>query len=225
VKIRFAHLSEGRCPSDSPAAALALSLRSFSGPVLRCAFAALIALVTLPAAASAQAAAPAAPTKAATAGTDDHGDYSVAVHLFDRVLNRGVTTTYQPGWDAGASYRVTHLISVVGEIGGDYTTEAGTSFHIYTFSGGARFQSGSRTARFNPFAQILMGTGLDNGSVGQSTPTNHFPVVTPGGGFDVRLAPHFAVRTKLDFPLYATFGDVHKGFRLGIGASIPVGTR
>ena len=179
----------------------------------------------LPAPASAQAAAASPAPKAATAGTDDHGDYAVAVHFFDRIRNRGETTTYQPGWDAGASYRVAHLISVFTEIGGDYTTESGESLYVYTFSGGVRFQSGTRTERFKPFVQILMGTGWDNGSVGQSTPTNHFPVVTPGGGLDIRVARHLAVRTKLDFPLYATFGDVHKGFRLGIGASIPVGTR
>jgi hypothetical protein len=182
----------------------------------------------LPAPASAQAGASAPPAKTATPATpggDDHGDYSVGIHFFDRITNRGETTTYQPGWDAGASYRITHIISVLAEVGGDYTTESGTSFHVYTFSGGARFQSGSRTERFKPFAQILLGTGWDNGSVGQSTSTNHFPVVTPGGGFDFRAAAHLAARLKLDFPLYATFGDVHKGFRLGAGVSVPVGSR
>ena len=32
-------------------------------------------------------------------------------------------------------------------------------------------------------------------------------------------------RVKLDFPLYATFGDVHKGLRLALGLSLPMGTR
>jgi hypothetical protein len=153
-------------------------------------------------------------TPAANAGMDYHGDYVAGINAFDRVLNRGETTTYAPGWFAGASYRIIRVISVVGEIGGDYKKESGTSFHLYTFSGGARFQSGRKAARARPFAQILLGTGLDNGNIGQSTPTNHFPVVTPGGGVDVRLSQHAAARVKLDFPLYATFGDVHKGLRL-----------
>jgi hypothetical protein len=182
--------------------------------LLRCTLVACACALALPAPAAAQA-----------TGGDDHGDYSVGIHLFDRVRNRGVTTTYQPGWDAGASYRITHVISVVGEAGGDYNSDGDTSLHIYTYSGGARFQSGSRSERFKPFAQLLMGAGSDNGSIGQSEVTNHFPVITPGGGVDVRAAEHFAVRVKLDFPLYATFGDVHKGFRLGIGASIPVGRK
>ena len=113
----------------------------------------------------------------------------------------------------------------MGEVSGDYHKDSGTTFHVYTFSGGVRFQSGSKAQRAKPFAQLLMGTGVDNGSIGHSTPTNHFPVVTPGGGVDFGVAKHFAARFKLDFPLYATFGDVHKGTRFSIGASIPVGSR
>ena len=161
----------------------------------------------------------------AQAGGDDHGDYAAGIHLFNRILNRGETTTYQPGFFAGASYRLAHFVSLMGEMAADYDKEAGTTFHVYTFSGGVRFQSGGKAQRAKPFAQLLMGTGVDNGSIGHSTPTNHFPVVTPGGGVDVGLAKHLAARLKLDFPLYATFGDVHKGARLSIGASIPVGTR
>jgi hypothetical protein len=49
--------------------------------------------------------------------------------------------------------------------------------------------------------------------------------VTPGGGVDLALTKHFAGRVKLDFPLYATFGDVHKGIRMSLGISMPVGTK
>jgi len=169
---------------------------------------------------------PSQPSKpAASTGQDYHGDYVFGINAFDRVLNRGETTTYSPGWFAGASYRVTRIISVVGELGGDYTKQSGTSYHLYTFSGGAKFQSGRKDARLRPFAQILLGTGLDNGNIGQSTPTNHFPVVTPGGGTDFGLSKRAAARVKLDFPLYATFGDVHKGLRLAFGLTLPVGTR
>jgi len=184
----------------------------------------LLFITGLSAPALAQTPAP-PPASSSGAGLDYHGDYAAGINAFDRIRNRGETTTYAPGWFAGASYRITRVISVVGEIGADYKKESGTSFHLYTFSGGARFQSGRKAARARPFAQILLGTGLDNGNVGQSTPTNHFPVVTPGGGLDVRLAKHVAARVKLDFPLYATFGDVHKGLRLAIGASVPVGTK
>ena len=193
---------------------------------LTAATALVAALALLPAPAAAQAASSTSPAKAAPApGGDDHGDYVAGVNPFNRILNRGETTTYKPGFFAGASYRLAHVISVMGEATGDFHKDSGTTFHVYTFSGGVRFQSGSKALRASPFAQILMGLGVDNGSLGHSTPTNHFPVVTPGGGVDLRLATHLAARLKLDFPLFATFGDVHKGARLAIGASIPVGSR
>jgi Outer membrane protein beta-barrel domain len=160
---------------------------------------------------------------APAAAQDDHGDYFGGVNAVNRVLNRGESTTYSPGWFAGAAYRVTHAISVTGEVAADYRDENGTRQHITTFSGGVRFQSGARAAKLRPFALILMGTGMDD--LGTDGATNHYPVVTPGGGVDVRLADHVAARVKLDFPLYATFGDVHKGARVAFGLSVPVGTR
>lgn len=170
--------------------------------------------------------APAAAAAAPSAGADYHGDYEVGINLFDRVLNRGVTTTYAPGWYAGASYRIIRVASVVGEIGADYKRSGGTSLYVYTFQGGARFESGSKAARVRPFAQVLFGSGLDNGGgIGNSATRNHFPVLTPGGGIDLRAGTHVAARLKLDFPLYATFGDVHKGLRLSVGVSIPLGTK
>lgn len=169
---------------------------------------------------------PTTTSPAPSAGTDYHGDYEAGVNFFNRILDRGVTTTYAPGWYAGTSYRIIRVASVVAEIGGDYKTRSGASgAYVYTFSGGARFQSGSKSARVRPFAQLLFGTGLDNGGIGSHATRNHYPVLTPGGGADLRIAKHLAARLKLDFPLYATFGDVHKGFRLSIGASIPVGTK
>jgi len=168
----------------------------------------LLTVVVLPAPAAAQ---------------DDHGDYFGGVNAYNRVLNRGESTTFQPGWFAGASYRVTHIVSVTGEVAADYHDDNGTSRHITTFSGGVRFQSGTRAAKVRPFASILMGTGMDN--LGTNGATNHYPVVTPGGGVDFAFAQHFAARVKLDFPLYATFGDVHKGARIAFGLSVPVGTR
>jgi hypothetical protein len=204
---------------------MTVRILTFASSVVRCVPLALI-LAALPAPAAAQAAAgqpSTPPPRPASAGNDDHGDYFGGINVWNRVLNRGVSTTFQPGWFAGASYRITHVISVTGQAAADYHDENGTSQHLTTFSGGVRFQSGAREAKLRPFAQILMGTGMDN--LGTNGETNHYPVVTPGGGIDFAFAQHLAARVKLDFPLYATFGDVHKGARIAFGLSIPVGTR
>jgi hypothetical protein len=138
------------------------------------------------------------------------------------VRNRGVSTTYKRGWHAGASYRIIHVISVLAEASGDYHKLPGYTANIYAFSGGVRFESARKNERVKPFAQILLGTAMDNGT--GTGPKNHYPVVTPGGGIDLALARHLAARLRLDFPLYATFGDAHKGARLAIGVAVPLGS-
>jgi hypothetical protein len=164
---------------------------------------------------------PSANTKPSSSGGDYQGDFDAGVNLVNRVRNRGVNTTYKAGWHAGASYRIIHVLSILAEASGDYKKQSTYTANIYAFSGGVRFESMGKDERVKPFAQLMMGTAMDNGT-GIGT-KNHYPVVTPGGGLDLGLAKHLAARLRLDFPLYATFGDVHKGARLAIGVSIPVG--
>jgi hypothetical protein len=165
---------------------------------------------------------PSTPAKSSSSGGDYQGDINGGVNLVNRVLNRGVSTTYNPGWHAGASYRIIHVLSVVGEASGDYNKESTFTAHIYAFSGGVRFESNSKDERVKPFALLMLGTGLDNGT--GNGDTNHYPVVTPGGGVDLGIGKHVAARLRVDFPLYATFGDVHKGARVAIGIVVPLGS-
>lgn len=166
---------------------------------------------------------PSTTAASSSSGGDYQWDINGGVNLFNRVLNRGETATYKPGWHVGASYQIIHVISVVTEASGDYDKRDTFTANIYSFSGGVKFESGSKGERIKPFAQLLMGTSMDNGD--GTGAKNHYPTVTPGGGVDFRLANHAAARVKLDFPLYATFGDVHKGARLAIGLAVPLGTR
>jgi hypothetical protein len=170
--------------------------------------------------------APAQPSSSAaqstSSGGDYQGDFFGGVSLINRVRNRGESTTYQPGWHAGASYRILHVISLVGEASGDYDKRDGFTAHIYAFSGGVRFQSAAKHERVKPFALLMLGTAMDNGT-GTGT-SNHYAVVTPGGGVDLGVADHLALRLRLDFPLYATFGDVHKGARVSVGIAVPLGS-
>ena len=198
-----------------------MNIRTVAAGTLAVAF-----VVVLSAPASAQTG-PAVPQSSPTAkppasNGDYRGDFDGGVDLFNRVKNRGVTVKYKTGWHAGASYRIIHLVSVVTEIGADYHKLPTYTANLYSFSGGVRFQSTTKGERFKPFAQLLMGTSWDNGTgIGL---TNHYVSVAPGGGVDVLLAPHIAARLRLDFPLYSTFGDAHKGTRLSIGVAVPLGT-
>jgi hypothetical protein len=166
---------------------------------------------------------PPAQAKPSSSGGDYKAEFDAGITLFNHVKNRGVTTKYKTGWHAGASFRLIHVISLIGEASGDYQKLSGYTANILAFSGGVRFESMGKEERVKPFAQLLMGTAMDNAN--RTGPKNHYPVVTPGGGIDFGLAHHVAARLRLDFPLYATFGDVLKGTRLGIGLSFPTGTR
>lgn len=156
------------------------------------------------------------------ASAEPKGEVSFGASLGNWVRNRGVVDRYKSGWNLGAWYRITHLISVIGDLAGDYR-KVGYTAHIYTYAGGARFQRRTNDQRVSPFLQITLGAGQDNGNgTGKS---NHYPVVTPGGGVDASLGHRAAVRLRLDFPLYTTFGDVYKGARVSAGLSFPFGTR
>jgi hypothetical protein len=169
---------------------------------------------------------PSSTAASASSGGDYQGDFFGGVSLINRVRNRGENTTYQPGWQAGASYRIIHVISLVGEASGDYDKRDDYTAHIYAFSGGVRFQSAAKHERVKPFALLMLGTATDNGTgTGTGTGTsNHYAVVTPGGGVDLGVADHLALRLRLDFPLYTTFGDTHKGARVSVGIAVPLGS-
>src|SRR5262245_50508343 len=169
------------------------------------------------------------PAPAAARG-DVYGGFNAVMS----VRNQGTTTTYKGGWHGGASYRITSLISVVGEASGDYrSADAGTA-NIYLYGGGVRFQSGRTASRVRPFAQLLLGGGRDNGNA-DTDKINHYPMLNPGAGVDLGLSPRVAVRVRVDFPLLMTTGHPLSGkgdaghtlkcTRLSIGVSIPYGTR
>jgi hypothetical protein len=194
--------------------------------VAACVWAAAFGLV-LSAPASAQTASTApqssSTAKSSASGDDYKGDVDAGVDVFNHVRDRGVVVNYKTGWHAGVSYRVLHVVSLIAEGSGDYKKQPTYTANIYTFGGGIRFESMKKDGRVKPFAQFLMGASSDNNN--RTGPLNHYLSVTPGGGVDLGVAKHIGVRLKLDFPLYSTFGDAHKGTRLAIGLTLPYGTR
>jgi hypothetical protein len=175
------------------------------------------------------------PAKAAsTAGPPAQGDFDAGYNPITWVRNQGTTTKYEKGWHAGASYRIRQVISVIAEASGDYRSVDGNTANIYTYAGGVRFQSGRRDVKVRPFAQLLFGGGQDNGD-GSTGKTNHYPMLSPGGGVDLAVSQAAAIRLRLDFPLLMTFGDPLTGqvsaghtlkcTRLSVGLSFPFGSR
>lgn len=151
------------------------------------------------------------------------GDIEGGADVGMRVLNRGETTTYKSGWFVGGSMRVNNVVSIIAQITGDYSKQTGYTANRYTFGGGTRFNFMPGQRRVNPFAQIVLAGGQDNGT-GNGI-NNHYPVVDPGGGVDVMISRGLSFRGRVDFPLFATFGDVFKGLRGQVGLSVGFGNK
>lgn len=162
-------------------------------------------------------------TNVQAGGREARADIEVSVNLVNHVTNKGVGNTYTGGFRFNASYRVAHLISVIGDFTADYDKRDTFTANIYTYTGGARFGSGMVEQKFRPFAEVTLGSGQDNGD--GTGKTNRFPVVTPGAGVDMRLTNRVALRTRLDFPLLMRYSDMLIGTRLSVGIALPLGRR
>ena len=159
----------------------------------------------------------------ASAGGTPKADLEVAYDVVNRVTNNGVSNTYPVGFHAGASYRLNTFVNVMAAFSGDYDTRPGFTANLYTYAVGARFQSDHMSRKARPFAQVLLGSGQDNGT--GNGRINHYPVLLPGGGTDLAVSPRLALRLLVDFPILMAYGDSLFGTRFSVGVSCPLGRR
>jgi hypothetical protein len=143
------------------------------------------------------------------------------------------------GGSVSAAVGVNQWLSLVGDFGGYYTGNArnsGDSLSVFPFIFGPRF-SYRRSQRFTPFAQGLFGGGHAGGTLytrtfrqGSAPPSarNAFAMAL-GGGLDVNISRHFAVRAFqadwffTEFPNGVT--NHQHNFRLTAGVVLRFGRR
>jgi opacity protein-like surface antigen len=91
-----------------------------------------------------------------------------------------------------------HWLGLAGDFGGYHKSQAGITFNTYTYLAGPRFSYRS-SSRVTPFAQILFGgaRGSFSGFGGSST-DNGF-AYSAGGGVDLGVTKHIALRPQLDY--------------------------
>jgi peptidoglycan-associated lipoprotein len=103
------------------------------------------------------------------------------------------------GGNAAFAYRLTNPISVVAQLGAVTTNNANGSGHNLTLSG---YQVGGRYSfrhfsRITPFTQSLVGIAHASGTLAPSRlhlGSDTAFAMSDGGGLDVNLSRHFAVR-------------------------------
>jgi hypothetical protein len=104
----------------------------------------------------------------------------------------------QNGASISVAGNLNHWFGLAGDFGGYHKSQGGTTFNNYTYMGGPRF-SYRQSARLIPFAQVLLGGARGTlGGFGGSASNNGF-AYSAGGGVDLGLSKHLALRTQLDY--------------------------
>jgi hypothetical protein len=102
----------------------------------------------------------------------------------------------QNGISGSVAYNPNGWLGLVGDIGVYHASPGGVSFNTYTYLFGPRL-SFRNPSKLTPFGQVLFGGAhFTAGSGGGSF--NQF-AYSFGGGVDIGLLPHLALRPQLDY--------------------------
>jgi len=136
------------------------------------------------------------------------------------------------GW---ASYNFSRSFGLVGEVASQHASNIGplsADLTLTSFLAGARYKWNAG-GRFSPFAQLLLGGAHAGGSMapgnsGIPGPSNAFALAA-GGGVDLHLSEHFALRMIQADYYYTRFPNGVNGhqnnLRIGAGLVIRLGAQ
>lgn len=104
----------------------------------------------------------------------------------------------QNGASISVAGNLNRWFGIAGDFGGYHKGQNGVTFNTYTYLGGPRF-SYRNSGRMTPFAQVLVGAahGAFSGFGGSGT-GNGF-AFSAGGGADLGITKHLALRPQLDY--------------------------
>jgi hypothetical protein len=132
----------------------------------------------------------------------------------------------QNGASGSVSYNPNHYFGIVGDFGGYHGNETfpngaggnvNVSVNTYTYMFGPRIMAHNPT-NFTPFVQFLLGGGhITVGSGGGST--NNF-AYSVGGGVDIGVLPHLAIRPQLDYVGLHDSGGTANCTRVSVSAVV-----
>jgi outer membrane immunogenic protein len=134
------------------------------------------------------------------------------------------------GW---VSFNLNHSFGLVGEVGTQHDTDISpfaANLTVISYMGGVRYQK-HIGVRISPFVQVVAGGAHANGSMapgnsGIPGSSNAFAMAA-GGGVDLRLNRHFALRLVQADYFYTGFNngvnDHQNNLRLGAGIIIGLG--
>jgi hypothetical protein len=130
----------------------------------------------------------------------------------------------QNGGSVSIAGNVNRWFGIVGDLGGYHSSPFGASLDTFTFLVGPRF-SLRRNDKVTPFVQVLVGGAhLTAGGGGFSASVTPF-VMSAGGGIDLRISQHVALRPQVDYLAFRSGGQTGNGGRASLGIVYRFGGR
>lgn len=143
------------------------------------------------------------------------------------------------GWNVATSFAITDWLSIAGDVSGHYLRDfpnfIKSDHSIYTFAAGPQFSTWDRTRKVRGFGHVMVGGGHRNQRevqfaslfnpplvVSSSTETvtegiGVYPVLLIGGGLDVGVSKHMALRVFQSDWVHHFGDDGFDMFRLSFG--------
>jgi hypothetical protein len=123
----------------------------------------------------------------------------------------------QNGVSGSLAYKPIPYLGIVGDFGGYHASPGGISLNTYTFLFGPRIIIHNPT-KVTPFVQFLAGAGhLTFGDGGGSNTNFAYSV---GGGVDLGVLPHLALRPQLDYVGLHNSGGTANCTRVSLSAVV-----
>lgn len=117
-----------------------------------------------------------------------------------------------------------HWIGIAGDFGAYHASPFGLSLNTYTFLAGPRFTA-NRAGSVSPFVQVLFGGAHLTASLsGLSSGATPF-AISAGGGVDLRLTKHVALRPQIDYLALRSGGETLNALRGSFGVVFRFGER
>jgi hypothetical protein len=123
----------------------------------------------------------------------------------------------QNGVSGSVAYNPNHYFGIVGDFGGYHASPGGVSLNTYTYMFGPRISAHNPT-KITPFVQFLIGGGhLTAGAGGGSSNNLAFSF---GGGADLGVFPHLAIRPQVDYVGLHNSGGTANCTRVSVSAVV-----
>lgn len=123
----------------------------------------------------------------------------------------------QNGVSGSLEYKLNHYFGAVGDFGGYHGSIAGISLNTYTYMFGPRISAHNLT-KVTPFVQFLIGGGhLTAGNGGGSSNNLAYSF---GGGADLGVLPHLAIRPQVDYVGLHNSGGTANNTRVSVSAVV-----